>query len=105
MHQFPVVDLERLAQAVGEVVSIVQGTGVGDGGVQLQETVTGVSPSEPEKVNVPFWQGISAIVTFAELPGFRVPLAARLKVTLLPRLVVTLQFTVPPVALRPTVHW
>jgi hypothetical protein len=44
------------------------------------------------------------MLTLVEVPAESVPLAAGLKVTVLPMPVLAVQFTVPPVALRLTVH-
>ena len=68
---------------------------VGGGGVQFHVTLTGLTPVCPEKVKVPFWQGIDPIVTVTGFPGETVPLAG-LKVTPLPRSLVTDQLMLPP---------
>jgi hypothetical protein len=44
------------------------------------------------------------MLTLVEVPAESVPLAAGLKVTLLPRSLLAVQFTVPPLALRLSVH-
>ena len=75
-------------------------------GVQLHVTATGFAFLDPEKVNVPFWQGMDEMVTVTDLPGDNLPLAG-LKVTPL-RLLLAVHLTVP-VELddsdRVTVHW
>ena len=68
--------------------------GGGGGGVQLQETGTELTPVCPEKVKVPFLQGRPSIETEAALPAETVPLDG-VKVTPLPRSLLTDQFTVP----------
>lgn len=51
----------------------VVGVTVKVGGVQLQVTGTGVSPSLPEKVKVPLWHGIESMVTETDPPGLKLP--------------------------------
>lgn len=72
--------------------------------MQLQETVTGLTPDCPEKVNMPFWQGMVSIEIEAVFPGVRVPLEG-VNFTLLPRLLVAVQVTAPPCALRDRLQW
>jgi len=95
---------EQLALLGSKLVGVTVNVGVGGGAVQLHATFTGLTPVCPEKVKVPFWQGIDPMLTVTGVPGETAPLDG-LKVTLLPRSVVTDQFTVPPCALRVTLHW
>jgi hypothetical protein len=61
--------------------------------LQFQDTLTGLTPPDPEKVKVPFWQGIDEMTIFTEPPGDRVPLDG-LKLTPL-RLLLADQFALP----------
>jgi len=74
-----------------------------DAAVQLHGTLTELTPACPEKVNVPFLQGMASMETEAELPKARLPLTG-VKVTALPKSLFTDQLTVSPCALRVTLQ-
>ena len=71
--------------------------------MQLQETGTELTPVCPVKVNVPFLHGRPSMETEVALPAETVPVAG-VKVTPLPRSLLTDQLTVPPWALRVTLQ-
>ena len=76
----------------------------GGGGVQVHVTVTGLSPSAPEKVKVPALQGRDEMVTCTDPFGNNFPLAG-VKVTLLPKSLLAVQFALPcEMAVSPTVR-
>jgi hypothetical protein len=102
-----VLPVKEQAELVwSKLVGLTANVGGGGGDVQLHEMVTGVSPSAPEKMKVPFWQGIAAIVTVCEPFGDNWP-EAGLKVTPV-RLLLADQLALPcelDVSPNETMHW